>query len=326
MDPAVLAARVLLAGVFATAAVTKLSDRGAALRAVEDFGLGSRAASAVARTLPLVELLVAVAMLVNPLARVAAAAAVVLLAGFSAGIANALRKGRAPDCGCFGGISAKPVSRWTLVRNGVLGALAVLVVASGASMSAWLAIGAGAAAAAAAFLATRIERPEAASFTTGGATLPRGLPLGAPAPEFELPATSGELRSLASLRARGRPALLLFLDSGCGSCAELHPHLRRWQRALRDQLSIAVVMRGDPAAAATLAAQHGVEDVLRDEADGATASRFQIAGNPSAIVVGADGDIASVPVVGADAIEELVRQTLQRAEDRQQWTPATPTG
>src|SRR6202043_1773850 len=68
--------------------------------------------------------------------------------------------------------------------------------------------------------------------------LPPGLPVGTPAPEFELPDLNGEKVSLAQLRSRGLPVLLTFVRPTCGPCALLFPELARWQRSLADRITI----------------------------------------------------------------------------------------
>src|SRR5438094_8253540 len=54
-------------------------------------------------------------------------------------------------------------------------------------------------------------------------SVPSGLPLGSPAPEFELPDLSGGRRSLAQLR--GRRVLLIFFNPRCGFCTQMAPDL-----------------------------------------------------------------------------------------------------
>ena len=53
-----------------------------------------------------------------------------LLAAFSAALARVLRRPpqHRPACACFGRWFAKPVTAWSLVRNGVLAALAVVAL------------------------------------------------------------------------------------------------------------------------------------------------------------------------------------------------------
>jgi AhpC/TSA family len=51
----------------------------------------------------------------------------------------------------------------------------------------------------------------------------RGLAVGVPAPEFELPAADGRRVSLRALLGRGLPVLLVFSVPGCSHCDALLP-------------------------------------------------------------------------------------------------------
>jgi uncharacterized membrane protein YphA (DoxX/SURF4 family) len=127
---AVVVARVLLAGVFAAAAWAKLSDRPGTEQAARDFGVPTAASSAVAFAVPVAELTVAVLLVFGgSVLVVGAVGAVVLLAVFTIAVAVSLARGRRPDCHCFGRVRVETVSSRTLVRNGVLLALALFVLA-----------------------------------------------------------------------------------------------------------------------------------------------------------------------------------------------------
>src|SRR3954451_19159071 len=101
MAAAALVARLVLAGVFIAAGVGKLLDRRGSQRALREFGVPARLTGFGALALPVAELATAAALLVQPSAPWGAVAALVLLAGFTVGIVNALARGRAPDCHCF---------------------------------------------------------------------------------------------------------------------------------------------------------------------------------------------------------------------------------
>src|SRR5205823_14712077 len=58
---------------------------------------------------------------------------------------------------------------------------------------------------------------------------PQGVPVGEPAPEFELPDLEGNSVSLQQLRSGGKPVLLLFTHPGCGPCTALLPEAASWQ-------------------------------------------------------------------------------------------------
>ena len=131
MDTALFAARLLLAAVFASAAVSKLVDPSATAAALAEFRVPRALVRFGTRALPLVELAIAIALIPMATATWAAIAAAVLLAAFSSGVAGVLTRGERVDCNCFGAIRSGPVSRWTLLRDFVLLALAAFVAIAG---------------------------------------------------------------------------------------------------------------------------------------------------------------------------------------------------
>ena len=126
------AAAIVLAAVFAWAAVAKF--RTPAATAASFHGLGLPAAPAVARIVPVVEVAIALGLVVAP--TLVAWPALALLLAFSVVIARAVAAGSTVTCACFGASpsaheDALPVSVVELVRNAGLGALAI--VASGSA-------------------------------------------------------------------------------------------------------------------------------------------------------------------------------------------------
>ncbi len=89
------------------------------------------AAPALARAFPWLELLLAAALVLpfTVLRPVVGLAAVALFAAFLVLVVRA--KGNGVSCGCFGEASAAPISRWTVVRNVVFLALAVMALVEG---------------------------------------------------------------------------------------------------------------------------------------------------------------------------------------------------
>jgi uncharacterized membrane protein YphA (DoxX/SURF4 family) len=123
-------ARLVLAAVFAAAAWAKLADRAGTEQAARDFGVSAAASSAVAFAVPVAELTVAVLLVFGgSVLVVGALGAVVLLAVFTVAIIVSLARGRRPDCHCFGRVRVETVGSRTLVRNGVLLAVAFFVLA-----------------------------------------------------------------------------------------------------------------------------------------------------------------------------------------------------
>ena len=101
---AATAARLLLAAVWAWAAVAKISDPDAAVRAVRAYQLLPEAlVRPVAWALPFAELALALLLAAGLATRLAAAGSAGLLGLFMVAIAAAWARGLQIHCGCFGG-------------------------------------------------------------------------------------------------------------------------------------------------------------------------------------------------------------------------------
>jgi uncharacterized membrane protein YphA (DoxX/SURF4 family)/peroxiredoxin len=324
VDTLVLVLRVVLIVVFATAGVGKLLDRPGSIKALADFGLGGQAARISGTVLPFVELAAALALIFPPTTTAGAIGAIVLLVGFIAGIGRALLQGNNPDCHCFGQIHSAPAGPSTLIRNGVLAALAlvVLIAGPGPAFDTWIGdrtgyelaeLGLGLLALMAIgtavwlFLDNRTLRRELDDARAGFPTY--GLPIGTPAPEFSLKGLDGTKVSLASILERGRPTMLIFVGPRCGSCWVLMPHLARWQTSLAERIELVMISTGTEAENQEAIEEHGIAGTFLH--DGVKLlDRYRIPGTPSAVMVGADGRISSTTVIGSRGVEPLVRLVL----------------
>ncbi|WP_282781595.1 redoxin domain-containing protein, partial [Nocardia sp. CC201C] len=217
--------------------------------------------------------------------------------------------------------SSVPIGRATVVRNGVLIALAVLVAVGAlavpevpGSLPADHAVGmAVVAVLLALFLLIQGElrvvrrRLDEQALSTLGA---EGLPVGAVAPEFELLTPEGDRSGLSDLLRAGRHLLLVFVHPHCEMCAALARELPRWHRRTAAELSIVVVGNGDPAEHEKWAEVQGVGDIpVLVQQGNEAALRYRVRGTPSAVLIGADGRIAAPVARGATAIRELVVQS-----------------
>jgi uncharacterized membrane protein YphA (DoxX/SURF4 family) len=115
------ACAVLLAAVFMRGGAAKLARPAQA--ATSFVALGVPAAATAARAVPVVELLVAVALLATP--RAGAIAALALLLAFTAALARAVQAGSQAPCNCLGAAHTDPVSAVDIVRNVLLLTLAL---------------------------------------------------------------------------------------------------------------------------------------------------------------------------------------------------------
>jgi thiol-disulfide isomerase/thioredoxin len=342
LSTGLLGARLLLAGVFALASITKLGDLRGSRTAVAGFGVPERFASPLGTLLPVAELAIAVALLPAASAREGALGAGLLLVLFMAAIARSMARGEAPDCHCFGQLHSEPAGRRALARNLVLAAVASFVAVggwsnAGPSAVAWIgrlsdagavAFGAGLAIAGlAAFtvwallallrqngrMLLRIDELEAQLHPS--ARRPpdaphRGLPLGDPAPAFSLAGLYGESVTLQSLISADTPVMLLFTDPQCGPCNALMPQIADWQRELAGELTVAVLTTGSPHDNRAKVREHGIVSVWLD--DGLTVyNAYRATGTPSAVLIDGSGRMASDVVGGAAAISELVARATR---------------
>jgi thiol-disulfide isomerase/thioredoxin len=319
MDPLLLAAQLLLAAVFALAGVSKLLDVNGSRRSMVEFGLPRRAASVAGLVLPLAELAVATGLVLQATARWAALGAFILLAAFIGGIANAMLRGRAPDCNCFGQVHSAPAGRLTLARNAVLAALAAFVVVGGPApaVDAWVPVAIGVAATAIAVTAWELRRRsskrarQAALAEALAAPDPEheGVPQGSIAPAFALTDVRGGTQTLESLRRRGRPVMLQFTDLSCAPCREFLPTVARWQTSLGERVTIALVVSGNLGDRAEWDG-YGIANVLLDTS-GEVIDAFRVLGTPSSVGVWPDGTIAAAPAGGMHMPEVLMRILLR---------------
>jgi len=131
-----LAARLVLAVVFAIAGWSKVADLAGSGRAVNAYQLMPfDVAKVVGAALPFVELALALFLLVGLATRLAAGFAAGLLVVFLVGIASVWARGLSIDCGCFGGggqlaAGSHPNYLWDILRDLALLGVAVFLMLS----------------------------------------------------------------------------------------------------------------------------------------------------------------------------------------------------
>jgi peroxiredoxin/uncharacterized membrane protein YphA (DoxX/SURF4 family) len=341
--------RLVLIAVLAVAGVAKLADRDGGREAVRGFGVPAGLSGAVAAVLPLTELGAAVLLIPSATARIGAALALTLMLTFSAAILRSLARGEAPECHCFGALHSEPAGPRTLIRNLLLAVAAGVGLAGGAGTSATTWVGdlhaggamvlllSGALAAAVlggvalvlrllrrnGELLLRVDELEDV-LASSGLIVPEaeapvataGLPVGTPAPAFELPGLDGERVSLSALRDHTQDELLLvFSDPACGPCSALMPQVADWQRERPGGLRTILVSRGAAEANRAHAVEHGLTDILI-QTDREVSESFSASATPSAVVLAADGTVASAVHAGEDQIRALISGYGPPATDR----------
>jgi peroxiredoxin len=131
-------------------------------------------------------------------------------------------------------------------------------------------------------------------------TVPAAQKIGEEAPEVKLPDLEGNTVKLADYR--GEETLVLFWNPGCGFCQQMLPDLKEWESTSpEDAPKLLVVSAGTEEANKEMDL---TSPVLLDQ-QFATGRAFGASGTPSAVLVDAEGKVASEVAVGAPGVLEL---------------------
>lgn len=333
MEFVALIARLVLAVTFAISAVAKIRDADGARQAVGDFGVPAGVAPLVAMSLAPLEVASAVLLLTTDVGVTAGGLlALALLAVFTVGIVANLLRGKRVDCHCFGAMSTKPLSWWSVVRNGVMLVLALVVLAGGTTQGwpwqvvadtfallstaeAWLAAVGIALTLAVGVLAVlffsllqrygslllRLEAVEAGA--AGGHAHGHGHAHDfAPwaAPTLAAVDASGTELTLDDIVPDDRASLFVFVAPWCEACGELTEELTTWQ-ADESGPNVVVLSGGERDA---ITEKFGT-DVRVLAHDGAAIDEFRVEYTPGAVVVSSDRMITVPASYGSDDVRRL---------------------
>jgi peroxiredoxin len=132
------------------------------------------------------------------------------------------------------------------------------------------------------------------------------LKIGQTAPPLKLGDLSGTIVDLASFR--GADTLVLFWNPSCGFCAKMLPDLKRWEET-RSEVApqLFVVSSGTVDANRAMGLR---APVVLDQTF-ASGQVFRVRGTPAAVLVDAEGRIASGVATGAPAVFALANAHLR---------------
>jgi len=132
-------------------------------------------------------------------------------------------------------------------------------------------------------------------------SVPAALPLGESAPEVKLPDLEANTVELTK-NFKGQQTLLVFWNPGCGFCQQMLSDLREWeQNPPEDAPKLLVVSAGTEEANS----EQGLSSTVVLDQNFAVGRAFGASGTPSAVLVDAEGKVASNIAVGAPAVLEL---------------------
>jgi len=167
---------------------------------------------------------------------------------------------------------------------------------------------------------------------------PAGLPIGSPAPEFDLPDLAGQTRTRTEFS--GRSVLLMFFNPACGFCRDLLPKLatlypgssRRKEAQTENggseskidqslvtssatngensgsDLVVLIISTGDAETNRQLFNEHKLGCPIFLQKESEVAAAYKANGTPSGYLIDAEGKIASGLVIGAEALLEIASE------------------
>lgn len=332
-----LSAPILLSITLLISGLAKLGAREGTQDAMRSLRLPlSTMHASVASVLPVMEIVLALALWipVPPLQMLIASVVTLLMFAYLVIIARALTFEEQVQCSCFGTLASPTVSRATLVRNvilSVLGVLTVVAAATGAMTTLLVQdpmelIGLGMAlliaiVLTAATIGGRVAAPDAdapAASASAEPVLEEDELLDyerSPIPAAVLQQPDGRLTTLTQLTAQ-RAALLVFVTEGCGPCERVLDHAEEWIGELEQTLQVRFVfsrpldqLRKRTTDRVTDHALHDLQFTARTALGGT--------GAPSAVLLGADGQLAGGPVNGGSAVIEFVQEIREQLAEAQ---------
>jgi peroxiredoxin len=135
------------------------------------------------------------------------------------------------------------------------------------------------------------------------APAPRGLAnIGKDAPVVEMTNLDGEPVKLTDFA--GQPTAVLFWNPGCGFCQRMADDLKTWEaNPPKDAPKLLIVSTGEAEANRKV----GLKSPMVLDSGFSVGRQFGASGTPSAVLVGADGKIASGLAVGGPTVISLLR-------------------
>jgi thiol-disulfide isomerase/thioredoxin len=131
-------------------------------------------------------------------------------------------------------------------------------------------------------------------------TVPAAQKVGEEAPQVKLPNLEGHTVELADFR--GDETLVLFWNPGCGFCQQMLPDIKEWEATSpKGAPRLLVVSAGSEEANREM----GLASPVLLDKQFAVGRAFGASGTPSAVLVDAEGKVASEVAVGAPAVMEL---------------------
>lgn len=339
---------VLVACVLIASGALKFPQRARTLQSFAAFGVPAALRKPwTAVALPVGEIILGAALLLlsGPAYLVAAALSVLLMAAYLVVVARSVAKRQAVDCNCFGALSTEPVSQVTIWRNAGLTIAALLALLLPGmslgvptqftlfSISDWMWFVAIAVVAVIGIVASLVKTPAAPALSGSGSPSTLDYELVDDGTDLihnpeardliphnlELVSGDGSPELLYNLVVVSQKTTILILARvGCGSCGPVLSQVGEWSRRLGDSAQIIVATSSSRASVKKTYPSALPHTYFGSKA---VSDFFEASATPAALLLAADGTIASAPEYGGDIITERVEQLIASFDAQPQTQP-----
>jgi peroxiredoxin len=134
---------------------------------------------------------------------------------------------------------------------------------------------------------------------------------GATAPPLVFPDREGRMFNLSQLR--GKPAILLFWNPGCGFCQQMTEDLKQWEKkAAKAGTQVVLISTGTVEANA----KQGIRSTVLLDQNFSAGKAFGVTGTPSALLLDRESRIVSKVAVGRQEILDAIFSTVMPSAER----------
>lgn len=354
MELVLLTIRLALFGIFALAGVGKLLDLEGAEKAVKNFGTPEPFAKTFAVLIPIAELIFAFCFLFPSTSWVGAIGGLLLMVSFIGAMLVQMIGGNEADCHCFGQIHSGRVGPKTLIRNILIAILPIALIVNGRdaqgpalgstdgqiASNVAIAIVTVAVTVVASYLVKALAENKKLSrklelmemLDNSGQPVERdelgdprdSLPIGAILPPFGLSDAAGGTVTNRDIEAAGLPTLYLFVGPNCEPCRSLVRDFAGWKREMAGKVKFVIVSKGYAEDSRQVFGEAALNDMLFQRTN-EYAKRLYIYWTPTALLVTADGTIASHPALGDEAIRKMLDRLGSDEIEKENYFIPNPT-
>lgn len=253
--------------------------------------------------------------------RLALLGACLVLVGFVVVLSRAVRRAVPGECGCFGSFSREPITRLSVGRTTALAAVAAVAACAGwahpglvraTTSASGHDVVAGVVGALLGGLCLVLSVLWGRASATSGADSSGPATVGDPIPRVEVVSRDGDTELVADLR-RGAGLVLIVARTSCEPCRQALAEVSGWQQDLGSGARIRIVTSSPRS---EFEAEHPGLAAITYYGALSVRAALGVVGTPAAVLLGADGTVATPVAHGVEQIQGLMAGTLAAVQAR----------